>query len=233
MTYQISKRIICLANSRKYSGRCIAGKEIVPASEEHDPLIGPWIRPVSARQSEEVSEDERQFPDGSDPKILDVVDIPLQAARPKHYQRENWLIDDQQYWTKAGRVNVASLAQLIDPPSPLWYDGTNTYNGMNDQIPLMHAFNLTDSLRLIHVDTLTLVVWAPGAPFGNHKRRVQGRFQHAKTNYSLWVTDPTIESQYLKLNDGQYAMGECYLTISLGEPLNGYAYKLIAAIIKP
>jgi hypothetical protein len=26
----IMKRIICLANSRKLSGRCIAGKEILP-----------------------------------------------------------------------------------------------------------------------------------------------------------------------------------------------------------
>lgn len=233
MADQIVKRIVCLANSRKFSGRCIAGKEIIPAGEEHGPLVGTWIRPVSARQSEEVSEDDRKYPDGSDPKILDVIDIKLHSARPKHYQKENWLIDADEYWAFAGRVNVASLAQLIDHTAPLWYDGRSTFNGLNDQIRLIDALKLTESLRLIHVESLTLVVWAPGADFGNHKRRVQGRFQHAGVDYALWVTDPIIETQYLRLDNGKYAMGECYLTISLGEPLNGFTYKLIAAIIKP
>jgi len=44
------KRIVCLANSRKLQGRCIAGREIVQGKP------GAWIRPVSAREHEEVSE---------------------------------------------------------------------------------------------------------------------------------------------------------------------------------
>ena len=49
-----TKRIVCLANSRKLSGRCVAGRVF----DGHE--VGEWVRPVSARQNEEVSEYERQ-----------------------------------------------------------------------------------------------------------------------------------------------------------------------------
>ena len=39
--------------------------------------------------------------------------------------------------------------------------------------------------------------------------------------------------QYLRQPNGTYQIGESFLTISLGEPYRGYAYKLIAAIIEP
>ena len=87
----IVKRLVCLANSRKLSGRCVAGKELIQG------VVGGWIRPVSDRPKEEVSKDERQYEDGSDPRVLDLIDIPLREPRPKSYQSENWLLDPQFY----------------------------------------------------------------------------------------------------------------------------------------
>ncbi len=46
------------------------------------------------------------------------------------------------------------------------------------------------------------------------------------------MTDPVYERRYLFLPDGTHNLRECCLTISLGEPYEGYAYKLIAAIIE-
>ena len=103
------KRILCLANSRKLSGRCLAGREF-------DGLeAGPWIRPVSDREHEEVSEHERQYEDGSDPRVLDVIDVPLCEPRPSGYQVENWLLDPEYYWQKAGRLPQTELSRFTEP----------------------------------------------------------------------------------------------------------------------
>lgn len=228
MTTKATKRIVCLANSRKLSGRCIAGKEI-----REDEQVGDWIRPVSARESQEVSEWERQYEDGSDPRILDIIGVPVLNAQPKDYQRENWLLDPEYYWQKIRSVTTNELTQFIDPIAPLWTNGDSTVNGQNDRVPLSDAYTLENSLRLIRINNLELYVSRPGKDFGNNRRSVQGRFQHDGTDYWLRVTDPVYERQYLRKPEGNYQIGESFLTISLGEPWKGYAYKLIAAIIEP
>ena len=220
------KRIVCLANSRKLSGRCVAGKELSGGRP-----IG-WIRPVSVRKDEEVSESERQYPDGNEPRVLDVMDVTLLEPRSKGYQQENWLLDPDRYWVKVGRAAWRDLRQLADPAEPLWINGHSTYNGLNDKIPLSLAGDLNSSLRLVRIDGLTFSVFKPGEAFGNPKRRVQGRFRHDGTEYRLWVTDPRYERAYLAKPDGDYEIGESFLTVSLGEPHNQACYKLIEAIIQ-
>ena len=222
------KHIVCLANSRKMSGRCVAGKELLD-----DGRIGNWIRPVSARESQEVSEWERQYEDGSDPSILDVIAVSLLNPQPKDYQRENWLLDPEDYWEKIRTISSNELAGFTDLVAPLWVNDDSTYNGQNDRVPLSVASSLDSSLRFIKVDRMELSVSQPGIHFGNNKRSVQGRFQYDGVDYWLRVTDPIYERQYLKKPDGDYQIGEAFLTISLGEPYKGYSYKLIAAIIQP
>ena len=224
---QSVKRIVCLANSRKLHGRCIAGREW---KDDHP---GRWIRPVSVREHQEVSEYERQYEDGSDPRVLDIIDVPLLHPNPGPVpgQSENWLLDPEYYWEKVGRLSWFELPALAEPGSTLWLDGHNTHHGLNDKIPLELADSIGDSLKLIHVHDLELSVFRPGEAFGNTKRRVQGRFEHAGTRYLLWVTDPVYERHYLARLDGEYSVGECFLTVSLGEPFGGFVYKLIASII--
>ena len=93
------KRVVCLANSRKLNGRCVAGREWT------DGRAGGWIRPVSNREYQEVSEYERQYEDGSDPCVLDIVDVPVLEPRPADHQTENWLLDPEYYWVKLGRLS--------------------------------------------------------------------------------------------------------------------------------
>ena len=224
----VAKRIVCLANSRKISGRCIAGREW-----DEGKGAGGWIRLVSDRQNEEVSEYERQYEDGSDPRVLDVIDVPVLEPRPTGRQPENWLLDPKCYWTKVGSYSPLDLAALTDPVEPLWIDGDSTYHGRNDRIRIESAGSVAGSLRLIRIEEIELEVFMPGETFGNPKRRVQGRFVHAGREYALRVTDPGYERRYLAKLDGRYRLGECCLTISLGEPYQGAVYKLIAAIIEP
>lgn len=221
------KTIVCLANSRKLSGRCVAGVEI-----RGQRPVG-WIRPVSVRPHREVSEYERQFQDGSDPAVLDVINVPLLRPDPHLYQSENWVLDPSNYWQRERVLEWRELAFLAED-APLWLEGgSSTYHGVNDRIDEGIAASIRGSLRLIHVSDLNLKVFDPGADFGNPKRRVQARFSHAGTTYHLRVTDPVFERDYLARANGIYAVGEAYLTVSLGEVYDGNVYKLVAAIITP
>jgi hypothetical protein len=178
-----------------------------------------------------VSEEERSYEDGSDPKILDIIDVPLLAARANGFQQENWLLDPRSYWIKQGRFRWEDLDALKEHASPLWINGFSTGNGKNDRIPLDQALTLTSSLKLIHVNDLRISVFAPGEAFGNPKRRVQGSFSLNSTDYALWITDPIVARQYLAKPDADYSLRDVYLTISIGEPYQDYCYKLIAAVI--
>ncbi len=221
-----TKRIVCLANSRKISGRCIAGVE-----EHEKPLQ--WIRPVSSRDNQEVSEYERQYEDGSDPRVLDIIDIPLLGHRPDGYQRENWLLDPDHYWRKidtADWYDLEEYAELSVPRMTLWPNGSSSADHMNNRVQLAEAGKETSSLKLVHVDALELRVFWSSGPYP--KRRVQGRFGFSGEDYALSVTDPVIERAYRRKADGTYQLDECYLTISLGEPFHGFCYKLIAAVLE-
>jgi hypothetical protein len=157
------KRIVCLANSRKLSGRCIAGRELVGGT------LGGWVRPVSAREHEEVSEREREYQNGQDPQVLDVIDVPLVVPRANAFQTENWLLDPDYYWSLVDQMSPDGLADYVEDNGPLWLNISSTMVGLNDRVPLEQANKLRSSLRLIHVPSLELAVFAPGAAFGDRK----------------------------------------------------------------
>ena len=223
----IVKRIVCLANSRKEGDRCIAGKELLA-----DGRPGGWVRPVSDRADEGVNERERQYADGGEPAVLDVIDVPLCQARPQGYQQENWLLDPERRWRRVERVGPDALERIVEPAGPLWINGHHTHHGRNDRVPVQRAVSLHSSLRLIRVDRLELDVFAPRIEQGDFKRRMKGQFRYGGEDYRLWVTDPVYEQAYLNRPNDRYQRGACFLTVSLGEPYQGFAYKLIAAIIE-
>lgn len=221
-----TKRIVCLANSRKHSGRCIAGKEVFTDG------YGKWIRPVSARPSAEVSEEERRYENGVSPRVLDIIQVPIIGARPQLYQSENYVIDADFYWAKDGELSWGDVKPLVDQPVPLWASGDSTYYGSNDRVNVAIAAKLDNSLLLIEPEDLTIKVVTEGAAFGNPKRRVRADFRHLGTYYSLIVTDPVAEKTLLAKANAEYTPKDTYLCISLGEVhSDGWCYKLVASVM--
>ena len=223
-----AKTIVCLANSRKLSGRCIAGKELLQGE------FGQWVRPVSARASEEINEEERRYENGDSTQVLDIVSIRFREHRPHSYQTENHLIDDEYYWAKSGAIDWHQLQDALDViEGPLWANNHSTYNGINDQVPEHVANTFQGSLKLLHPNDLRISVGVEGGVYGPAKRRVRASFVVGQFQYKLMVTDPQIERHYLKGENGEFPIDEAIICVSLGELFHGYAYKLVASIFMP
>ncbi len=215
----ITKRLVCLANSHKPGGRCVAGRELGG---------GGWVRPVSGGADPSVSTDAIAYRNGRQPKLLDVMDVPLLEPTSSGHQRENWLLDPARRWVKVGTLPWRSLASLQDPEAPLWDDGFSSSTGLNNRVPEDRARHLADSLRLVHAPDLQIEV------FENRGHiRVHGRFVHAGVEHNLSVTDPECSRIFRLKDDGEYAVGDSYLTISLGGVFKDrFCYKLIAAVFQ-
>ncbi len=218
-----TKTIVCFANSRKTAGRCIAGKEW----KNGEP--GEWVRPVSARPTHEVSEEERRYKDGTDPRLLDILAVPCDRPQPLDHQRENHVIDPDYYWAKQGVLSWEDLQCCLDNPNTIWGIGEGSYAGLNNRVAIGQQDGT--SLCLIAVKHLQLLVGLKAPEYPDSKRAVRGEFVYRGTTYRMDVTDPVVERNYLNQADGQYDILRPVLCISLGDPYEGYFYKLIAAVL--
>lgn len=223
------KTIICFANSRRPPhGRCVAGKEVVNGD------YGDWICPVSARATEEISEEEQRYEDGTDPKVLDIIRILFLEPRPTIYQTENHVIDDQDYWEKVDQAEWNDVIEALDlVPGPLWQNLGSTRHGLNDKIPENIAGQFSSSLCLIRPDDIEVHVEREDGDFGPPRRRVRASFILNGIRYKLVVTDPVVERRYLAQPNGSHPIEDAILCISLSGLFHGYAFKLVATMITP
>lgn len=180
---------------------------------------------MSGRDTEEISEEERRFKNGDTPSVLDIIRIPMLEPRPKSYQSENHLIDDQFYWEKVGRASWQEVVGAVDPVrGNLWENG---YHDRNDRIPEARARQLPDSLLLVRPENAVI---RPVQAL--HKKQVRAMFNLNGQEYNLVVTDPEIERHVLKMTgNDEYPVPGALLCISLGEIFEGHAWKLIASVI--
>jgi len=222
-----TRTILCLANSKKIGGTCVAGKKL--AGKE----IGAWIRPVSERATHEISELDRRYQDGTTADVFDVVEIVFRRRTGTRHQSENHLIDAEKFWRKKGTATWKQIQNSLDNVSgPLWLNGYSTRRGIDDKVPESRLDEIPDSLRLVKVSDLSLkVAYEPGWQGKPGTRKVRGSFTLNHQQYRLAVTDPPVESEYLAGPDGDFTIGAAILCLSLSEPIHGYAYKLIATVI--
>ena len=216
------KQVICLANSRKLNGRCVAGVELVASNAYR------WVRPVSSTPSGEISTSDATYSDGAPIELMDVFEVTLSSPSPKSYQSENWQIAQGVPWNRVGRVKIAAISDIVSNKSALWMNGQSSGSGENDRMTEADANTVQDSLQLIHVNNLQLNLVEV---YKDHSVKLRAKFEYKSTNYSLRVTDPSIEKHFGDKQQGSYRVGDAYLTISLGEPFRGHVYKLVAAVI--
>jgi len=230
----IKRTIICLANSRKEGGRCIAGKDVTNFN---------WIRPVGFTASGELQKKviilyDNKLPqwlaklfmffrtNKPQPQLLDIIQISLEDKQEHSFQSENYLIAKQQIWLKHGTFATENLEKLCDSVPSLWFNGYSSFNGINDRIPIeLVKQKITTSLLLIKVKELTILVDRE-----LNRLKVRAKFYYNNQQYNLIITDPKIESSY-RFKDG-HKKHNVYLCISLGEPFEDICYKLVAAIIE-
>src|ERR1022692_1561213 len=224
------KTIVCLANSRKLTGRCVAGKEW------DGQKFGAWCRPVSARDRGELTAERWYSKTWRDPQLLDVIEVALLAPRPSGFQIENHLVDPSVHWKHLGRIAARQLLPALDRPAgPLWANGESTGSGHNDKVAAAVAATQHSSLVLVQPERLIIVVNTEGADLGNPRRRVRGHFPLAEHDYILAITDPIVEKHIMSNPDGfSIELHNPILCISLSEKYvaQNACYKLIAGVMR-
>jgi len=225
------KTIVCLANSiKQHPGRCIAGKEVLPGGE-----FGDWIRPIGDRPSDEVLPSEFRYPDNSVPKLLDIIDVPLLRSRPNDHQKENHVIDASKRWQKRGSIPAEQLSDLRDKPKTLWINNhqTETKDGIYNCLTPEEATTQTYSLTLIRPEDFVIIV-ASKTWDGVTKKKCMTRFRYNSVVYALSLTDPVATDAFRTKDEGEYALENVDICVSLTEPnlkeMPPRCYKLVAAI---
>lgn len=97
-------RLVCLANSWKESGRCVAGIELA---------TGKWVRPVSNLLNGVVPQPQTIIA-GKELALLDVFDVPLDTSGPDFgFERENRLIQEGP-WCVVGRITPSEAMRYCE-----------------------------------------------------------------------------------------------------------------------
>jgi len=211
-------RLICLANSRRDGGRCVAGIDIDS---------GRWIRPLPPRGG--AIPEEKTFLGGGLFTPLDVIELEVDAPTfTTRFQCENRPLQNWN-WRLAGRVNAGDLLKYCNKGGIVLHGPGKTVEPAEmERLPP----EKWTSLELIHSTNVTF------EPDPRTPLRWQARFTPDRSGptYCLTITDPEAT---LRLNKKERIKPECMLTVSLTEPKEfkeygkpELCYKLVAAVIE-
>lgn len=217
----MKKIFVCLANSKKYTERCIAGIELIRgakgfsiAQNTNQPH---WIRPVSTKEHGEVSSELVGHI-----KLLDIVEIDMVKNIPNGYQSENVLVANDSYRVE-GEILLSK--QVLDKfiskkHSPLFLN-------RGKAVPAEYIKDLDHSLIFIKPTNVGFCI----AKAANGNLQTRATFFYENTIYDLPITDIDFLIQYSLTPNAFNNQKNIYFTISLGLEFNGWHYKLIAGII--
>jgi hypothetical protein len=211
-------QLICLANSWRPGGRCVAGIER---------QTGAWVRPVPYGGGAII--EERTWLKGRFLAPLDVIDLDLGAPTyTTRFQRENRQVRNWN-WRLVGQVQPAEVLKYCS-------QARQVLHGAGKAVDPSHMERLPPenwtSLELVRPAKVSF------EPDPKKDRRWQARFSTGSVGpvYCLPVTDPVAT---WRLNGGEKLATECLLTVSLTGPIElsqhgkpELCYKLVAAVIE-
>ena len=215
----------CLANSTKLGGRCFAG-----VVNEDERLR--WVRPLGASPSGEVRMNEYRLDDGSDPELLDVIELELGTAAPTDRQPENWRLGPRE-WRRIRRLSRDESIEMLDT---LLLPGEMLFGTADDRIAVETLDQAPAEYSLTVVRPRELR-WHVTTGFRGG-RQVRANFAIGSTGYDLVVTDPEWVGRLSELGMGFHTSeelgprAEILLTVSLADelPALGACFKLVAAV---
>lgn len=214
----MKKVFICLANSKKFGERCVAGIEIQKIGKSCKPIeiAGKikWLRPVSELQHGAVSKTL-----AGEIRLMDIIEIDVKEICPAGYQSENVTFKEGSI-KKLGNVRLSekNLDKLIDN------EQDNLFGNRGKAVSDEDIDSVDHSLTLIKV-----------TDFKINKRSSDGQlritFGFNGNRYDLPITDIDFIKKYSENESLVVNKSFLYLTISLGIYHNGWHSKLIAGVI--
>ena len=215
---------ICLANSVKEQGRCVADLRMDNKG---------WIRPVSEAPGGTLFRPTYVLDNGEQAALLDVIRVSVSSPRTEPHQPENWVLENKQ-WRILGRL----------PPTEAWerlrrflVSGPNLLGGRTDRLDYaaIQQNPVRASLALIEPSQVSWVITT--STRGN--RQTRARFSLAGASYDLSITDPKWRQRLSDLPLGTHPRTSAGISskerllfnTSLGGPFIGECYKLVAAVI--
>lgn len=197
---------------------------------------GGWIRPVSNDVLSRGALFEPQYlaQDGTEVRPLDVIETSFVRPDPKPYQPENWIIE-RAPWK---RITPPNMNEVLAVLRANIQETPHLFGNTADRVPecTFAERPASSSVALVKPRDLAIDVTV------NYRgqQQLRANFYLGEHFYSLAVTDPYWRDRLANLTYGTHPFSEVagispddhvLLTISLGEPLDGYCYKLVAGVI--
>lgn len=211
-------RFVCLANSFKEGGRCVAGIEINNNNEIKMHNGHPkWIRPVCNSLHGEIETNLVAHL-----RILDIIEFEITGfPDDSNYQSEN-VFFSKNSMNIVGRYDMEKLKSFSNTRNLI-------FNNRNKSVSEDEIERLSYSLMLVNIDRFEVIK----KTYEDNRSKPQCRliFTYNNDQYDFPVTDPAFLHRFQNKPDLLKFRKEILLCVSLGIEWKGWHYKLVAGII--
>ncbi|MBQ9641290.1 MAG: siphovirus Gp157 family protein [Bacteroidaceae bacterium] len=211
---------ICLANSYKRGGRCIAGVEIdsnnsILFNNNGNPK---WIRPI------ETYTQYGEIPNNiaCNIKLLSSVTLKHVVGYPQTVHRENVSYVEIEANPLPFHADSSFLNQFVDKVHQ------SIFGNRGKAVSVDMASRLDYSLMFIHVQNASAYI-----DEDRERSKNRMKFIYYGTEYEFPITDPMFLDSFKREPERFANIPDVYLTISLGLEFEGWHHKLIAGVIIP